>query len=756
MKFLKKYKDNTLRLFIIFITVYVSIISGIPLFKAALTNKLTIDDAGRDASGIISIVYPGGSAEKAGIKPGDKILSINGREFNSLTSFHDELSSTPADGYAVYKIQRGNEVFEAKVYPHRYFHLIFFVFSALGFGFLLNGFFVGFSKPKEIIPQIFFLMSAAAGLTFNLLGGVTHYVDGASYMYWNYLIASALFFPMFFHFFSIYPLKYDWSRRRLKIFSVYVYAILLDVFLMSGFGESIAKSNMILDLILGYSPLIFLLLGLGLFIRSFLKVKDKELRKPLKILVLGLIIGFLGLLYYFGVFPFIISKAGMNPLYRLPVALVLAIPAAFGYSIYKYRILDTEFIIKRGLVFGFVTTSIIIAYLFIVSIMETLLDYYKLGNKQIVTIAAIIAIIFTFSYVNKIVRTFVDRRFFRVRYNYRKALLSFSNELPYLNDINQVIEKLAGTIKETIGVTEMKVWVCDNKYRGLTDGQKSELIELCAPEDSSEESSEDTVSLSGGMPENPDETGGNGNKRARIITGEVYKALFEKDKSPKVLFDINLMEMSIPQEYKNFIRDEKIVLSIPLLIKDEMIGTINFGDKPGGSVYSDEDIDLLKTIASQTSVVFENARLRAEEFKKNSIEEELIIARNIQTGLLPENNYDFGNLEISAVTQPARIVGGDFYDVLNLGGGKVLVVIADVSGKGIPAALYMAKVQALIRFASRIFHTPKEILTEVNRHVYEKFEKNAFVTVVLALFDLNENNVRMTRAGHNPVIFSRN
>lgn len=232
--------------------------------------------------------------------------------------------------------------------------------------------------------------------------------------------------------------------------------------------------------------------------------------------------------------------------------------------------------------------------------------------------------------------------------------------------------------------------------------------------------------------------------------------LYEKDKSPKLLFDINMFESNFPAEYAKYLKDKGIVLSLPILVKEEFVGSINLGEKPEGSPYSEEDIDLLKTICSNISVVYENSRLRVEEIKKNKIEEELKVAKNIQEGLLPNTSFNFESIEISCSSNPARIIGGDFFDVINIDDENVLVVIADVSGKGLPAALYMAKVQALIRFAARVFKTPKEIIIEVNKQVFDKFEKNSFVTVSLGLFNLKTRKLKFIRAGHNPAIFARN
>ncbi|MFZ4590576.1 MAG: SpoIIE family protein phosphatase [Ignavibacteria bacterium] len=716
MKFLNKYSENTLRFFIIVISLYALILAGIPIFNSIFTRRLTVDDSAKnevaDSSGRryleVVIVYPNGVSEKAGLKPGDKILELNGKKTESLDKFQVTISSISAGEKGYYLVERKGEILQIVIPVYKYFHLIFYIFSVLGLGFLVNGFFVGISKPKELTSQLFFIFGAISSIGFTIYGGVWYYVGSESFLMYNYYIAGVFVYPLLFHFFTVYPIFVDFKRRKLKIFLIYFYSALLGLPGILPEMFSFLKEQSPVVLILNYTPLLFVVGALIIFIRSYTKIKSPDLKEPLRVLVIGMVIGFIGLIYYYFVFSLFVAKLGLNPVYRLPTMLVLAIPITFGYSIYKYRILDTEFFVKRGIVFTLATGITITAYLLAINLLDTLFDYYQFRNKQLITVLTIILVIFSFSYITKLIKSFVDKRFYKSRYNYRKSLLDFSSELCCLNSIDDVTSQLNTTLRATMGIKNLEVWIKD------INGQSDKAMD------------------------------------------NVYLYLYLKDKNPKFLFDVNLFEGKFPEVYKRYFKDRGIVLSLPVLMKDTLIGSINLGEKPENSPYTEEDIDLLKTICSNISIVYENSRLRLAEIKKNKIEEELKVAKNIQEGLLPNTNFNFDRLEISCSSQPARIIGGDFYDVIKLDDDKVLVVIADVSGKGLPAALYMAKVQALIRFASRIFKTPKEIISEVNKQVYDKFEKKSFVTVSLGLFDLKTNKVRFIRAGHNPAIFARN
>jgi serine phosphatase RsbU (regulator of sigma subunit) len=173
-----------------------------------------------------------------------------------------------------------------------------------------------------------------------------------------------------------------------------------------------------------------------------------------------------------------------------------------------------------------------------------------------------------------------------------------------------------------------------------------------------------------------------------------------------------------------------------------------------GKVYSQEDINLLATVAGQAAIAIENSRLHKSEIVQQRVREELDLARKIQQGLFPKTNPKISGLDIAGVSVPALSVGGDYYDFIQLSPNKILAVVADVSGKGMSAALYMSKVQGMVQLAAHIYTTPKEMLTNINRRIFDGMDRRSFITMILALFDLKKKEVRICRAGHNKALFS--
>jgi sigma-B regulation protein RsbU (phosphoserine phosphatase) len=141
--------------------------------------------------------------------------------------------------------------------------------------------------------------------------------------------------------------------------------------------------------------------------------------------------------------------------------------------------------------------------------------------------------------------------------------------------------------------------------------------------------------------------------------------------------------------------------------------------------------------------------------EKKRLEEELRIARQIQMSLLPRGPLDVPGLAVTALCVPAREVGGDYYDFFRLPGGLLGVLIADVSGKGTSAALYMAELKGLVLSLSQIYLSPRQLLTEVNRIISDNLDTRSFITMTYAVIDLKAGRMTYARAGHTPLIFMR-
>jgi sigma-B regulation protein RsbU (phosphoserine phosphatase) len=137
------------------------------------------------------------------------------------------------------------------------------------------------------------------------------------------------------------------------------------------------------------------------------------------------------------------------------------------------------------------------------------------------------------------------------------------------------------------------------------------------------------------------------------------------------------------------------------------------------------------------------------------MERELELARELQQSILPQRFPTLPGFALAAYSRPARQVAGDFYDVIPLGNGHAGLLIADVSDKGMPAALYMARAHSLIHAEAKRSHSPKRVLLNVHRQLLEMTRVDMFVTVFYAVLDSNRGTLRYARAGHDPPLLVR-
>ena len=194
--------------------------------------------------------------------------------------------------------------------------------------------------------------------------------------------------------------------------------------------------------------------------------------------------------------------------------------------------------------------------------------------------------------------------------------------------------------------------------------------------------------------------------------------------------------------------------SITRGVHDLSVGTQKLREGDFTHVIKPRSRDQLGDLAASFNLMSRGIQqLMVEQADKERLEEELRIARQIQMSLLPgEGLVSVPGVRIAALCLPAAEVGGDYYDLLPLGPTKMGVLVADVSGKGTSAALYMAELKGLVLSLSRIYDSPARLLSEANRILSTNMDARSFVTMTYAVVDSTARRMRYARAGHNPLI----
>jgi len=199
--------------------------------------------------------------------------------------------------------------------------------------------------------------------------------------------------------------------------------------------------------------------------------------------------------------------------------------------------------------------------------------------------------------------------------------------------------------------------------------------------------------------------------------------------------------------------DTRSEIDIPLKVRGELIGIFNVQNTEMNA-FSPERIRLLEALAGHVATAIANARMfQRERFEKERMARELEEARAVQSGLFPGTAPEVRGFEITGVCRPCREVGGDWYDYIPLGDGRLAVVLADVSGKGMGAALLMSSSRSVLRLHAARGLSPRAILSEVNRFLVEDMPASRFVTLIYAIVDPAKRKITFASAGHLPPLF---
>jgi len=713
-------------------TLLILLVLGLCLlnFSVQMFERVTGNDQCRwidtDTSKLlIRNIVSGGVAEKAGIKDGDFLVKINGMNFKGSNDAQLIINKL-AGSYAIYSIERDGVQFDTRVLILKYINLGYFGQFLFGLGFLLVGYVVVIVKPLGKIQRMFARYSIYSMLFF---GFSAFNINPQTDPPWRLAMLGITFIftsiaapPPLVRLFLFFPVKRKGHMSRML--TIILYSISLLALIGMIVNGIIIRGPQLLTIAFFITRYAFFFTGFIIFVQSYFSFVPKEQRVQLRPVLLGVAIGLIIFAYALAIQTFIPFAAFLNPTILLPMMLLVVVPVFFGYAIFRHRLMDVDVVIRRSLIYGTVTAALAAIYLVSVYGIGTLVNYFfGVQNNQLFVVTSLIVVAFVFDPVKQRFQNGIDRIFFHERYDYQQALLEFTQELPRLMEMKHILNSIVSRLSSTMHIEKISVFICGEKEGCNSASQNLDQADC--------------------MFSDGDHT---------------LMALLQKTRKP---VDLHLLDdeydsTDIREEEKQKLLHAGVVLSVPMFLQDRLVGFINVGQKMSGKVYSQEDINLLATVAGQAAIAIENSRLHKSEIDQQRVKEELDLARKIQQGLFPKKNPEISGLDIAGVSVPALSVGGDYYDFIQLSPNKILAVVADVSGKGMSAALYMSKVQGMVQLAAHIYSMPKEMLTNINRRIFDGMDRRSFITMILALFDMKKKEVRICRAGHNKALLSAN
>jgi len=204
------------------------------------------------------------------------------------------------------------------------------------------------------------------------------------------------------------------------------------------------------------------------------------------------------------------------------------------------------------------------------------------------------------------------------------------------------------------------------------------------------------------------------------------------------------------------LRQSGVRMAVPLRTKTDLIGVLLLGAPGARPRYTSSDKHLLRSSADVFALLIENAHLTTRAVEQEKLRKDVALAAEVQRRLLPAGPPRSPIATLAAFTLPARFVGGDYYDFLDLGGGRTGIAVADVSGKGVAAALLMSAVQASLRVITSAGEVPlSQLAARMNAFLYQSTGANKYATFFYAELDEKTRQLAFVNAGHNPPFLVR-
>ena len=241
----------------------------------------------------------------------------------------------------------------------------------------------------------------------------------------------------------------------------------------------------------------------------------------------------------------------------------------------------------------------------------------------------------------------------------------------------------------------------------------------------------------------------------------LLESKFNEDALLKIirLYELQKLEASITKQliekkYPEF-KELSIELVVPMQVQGETKGLIILGKRINNMNFTEADIEFIYSVGSLAIISLENKRLFREALEKQKMEEELEIARDIQKNLFPQEMPEFSNFDIDALNSSSRQVGGDYYDIIELDYNTFCIAIGDVSGKGVPAALLMANLQAFLKTTVKQGMKLEDATALINDLISENTSDGKFITFFWAVLENDTKRITYVNAGHNHPLLIR-
>lgn len=673
----------------------------------------------------VTAVTPGGASDRAGMIEGDLIFRINGQGFNDAQEADLILRRGQAGKALTYEVLRKNQYLTLHVTLAQFgFPVALLVFCLSGMFMFGTGAFIALKRPQIRAARTLGLSLILLGYFLTTLQIRRDPDVNFFLLARNFSVVAALLFGTAMAFWSatLFPLeRQDLTARKWIPWVGYAIAA-LGIAAGWIFGQ--------FAILAGLAVLILYYIAVRIKFRKGGTPEHKRLSRVIKVCAIG--VGVISAASLFS----IAFLGTLTPFWVIGVALV-PLTLSYLYTIGRYRLLDMNLRVKRNIQYSLVSIVWGVAFAYaLVGVFMSLAGtewhmpaiVFRGASVEVVNdphagippewtnrfllMAIAVGVWYALSRVRRAGQVWIDRKYYRTEYDYRRAVSELGEVLARTLSMADLGTGLAGRLAGLMHVKragvfffrEGNVSACHEAF-GIDRG---EWQAFCAP-----------------------------------VEHGLYAALSGVRE--------HLRNEYLPAPLADAFRAHEFHLLVPVRSKDRLLGAMVLGEKRSEATYREEDYAFLSAASQQAAVAMENAFLYEELAEKERMKHELDIARRIQLASLPQHTPVLKGLEIAGVSVPAMEVGGDFFDYLNGAADKMTVVVGDVSGKGTSAALYMSKIQGILRSLHGFGLSPGDLFIRANKLLCGDMEKKSFVTAVGAAFDAQARTAVLARAGHLPL-----
>lgn len=694
------------------------------------------------------------AARAAGLREGDRIVAVAGRPFVGRRVLAERLAEMAPGAVLEVEVERaapgqGRERLalptEARAtgLSDRVLGLVLAVFLPLFC--VALGFYVAFRRPED--PRAWLLL----GL---LLGFATIFNSDVDPAAWPRLLAwpalafqglfNALWAPFMLLFGIHFPERLPLDQRRPWLVRLWLAPLvalaplggLIDV--VSGESFAAARPLLVPGQLLGRLPAILMLGAISGFFallgyKSF-RLPSADARRRLRLLWFGASISFtpMFVLVLIGLVRGRDVAQGVPSWILAPALLLMALfPLTLAYTIVVDRALDVGVVIRQGLQYalarnGIFALRLVISMAVIAVAASLAADPTANRPRRLMFMALGMGLVIQVQRGGERLKAFTDRRFFREALDTELLLQGLADDVRTIVDTDVLLDTVSRRLSDALHAPRVAVFLERADGYALVRGQGFGAL---LPE----------VVLPG--------------------TGAVAERLRAEERPLLVYPDDPRSWVRELPEAEGLRRVQAQAL-IPLRLKQRLAGFLALGPKLSEEPYAPSDLRLLQTVGAQVALALEHARLTAEvaaEVARRARDHrELEIAREVQEQLFPQELPRVPGLDLAGHCRPARGVGGDYYDFLALGPDRLGLAIGDVSGKGIPAALLMASLQASLRgqasFGTRDL---AELMERVNKLICASSSANRYATFFYAEYSPSTRRLAFVNAGHNAPMLLR-